>query len=400
MTPAAATRASQPSIARKASTRRYWPKEPWPGSRYQATSEEDTEAATTPLASSRNVQPDLSRYQIPRQVSKRQVGSPRHEAGHARRALRRRSSWPQGSRSRRSCSEVTARRAAVDDAFFLQTGEIISSPHDRFADSAVDHGQGLALPARRQRAGPRLRRERPVHARRRGGVHAPRRRDVRPRPAHRHGARRGRGPRARAADQLRAHAVGARGGHAGLPHAGGRAAAAAPHPPLRHRRRAGEGPASRLGRHASVLALRGAADHREGPLPRARRPDAVHRAPRADLRDARPRRGRRPGEGDPGRQRADRPPPRARGPVGELAVLAGRADRAPLLPPHGLRGLPALGPAAPLPRLRRLRAGRRTSSREPAASRTTRTSGGTSASIRGSARSRSGSATRSRGSRT
>ena len=89
-----------------------------------------------------------------------------------------------------------------------------------------------------------------------------------------------------------------------------------------------------------------------------RRPDAVHRATGADLRDARPRRGRRPGEGDPGRERADRAPRRARRAVGELAVLARRADRAPLLAPHGLRRLPALGPAAPLPRLRRLRAGR------------------------------------------
>ena len=71
---------------------------------------------------------------------------------------------------------------------------------------------------------------------------------------------------------------------------------------LRLRRRAGEGPARRLGGHASVLALRAPADHGEGPLPRARRPDAVHRATRAHLRDARPRRRRRPGEGDPGRR--------------------------------------------------------------------------------------------------
>ena len=55
---------------------------------------------------------------------------------------------------------------------------------------------------------------------------------------------------------------------------------------------------------------------------------------------------------------ADRAPRRARGALRELAVLARRADRAPLLAPHGLRRLPALGPAAPLPRLRRLRAGR------------------------------------------
>ena len=72
---------------------------------------------------------------------------------------------------------------------------------------------------------------------------------------------------------------------------------------LRERDRARAGPARRLGRHASVLALRAAAHHGEGPLPRARRPDAVHRAARADLRAARARRRRRSGEGDPGRQR-------------------------------------------------------------------------------------------------
>ena len=59
---------------------------------------------------------------------------------------------------------------------------------------------------------------RPVHARRRGGVHAARRRDVRPRPAHRHGARRRRRARARAADQPRADAVRARDHDARLPH--------------------------------------------------------------------------------------------------------------------------------------------------------------------------------------
>ena len=117
------------------------------------------------------------------------------------------------------------------------------------------------------------------------------------------------GPRARAAHQLRADAVGARGRDARLPHARGRRGSSSS-ASARYvtRRRAGEGPARRLGRHASVLALRAPADHGQGPLPRARRPDAVHRAARADLRDARARRGRRPGEGDPGRQRAHRPP--------------------------------------------------------------------------------------------
>ena len=73
--------------------------------------------------------------------------------------------------------------------------------------------------------------ERRVHARRRGGVHAPRRRDVRPRPAHRHRARRRAGTRARAAHQPRADAVGARDRDARVPYGGRRrgAARAAPH---------------------------------------------------------------------------------------------------------------------------------------------------------------------------
>ena len=128
---------------------------------------------------------------------------------------------------------------------------------------------------------------------------------------------------------------------------------------VRQRGRARAGPARRLRRHASVLALRAPADHGEGPLPRARRPDAVHRAPRADLRHARPRRGRRSGEGDPGRQRPDRPSRGARRALGELAVLARRAHRPRLVAAHGLRGVPALGTAAALPGLRRLRGGRR-----------------------------------------
>ena len=57
----------------------------------------------------------------------------------------------------------------------------------------------------------------PVHARRRGGVHAPGRRDVRPRPAHRHRAAGDLRPRARAADQRRADAVRARDRDPGLP---------------------------------------------------------------------------------------------------------------------------------------------------------------------------------------
>ena len=120
------------------------------------------------------------------------------------------------------------------------------------------------------------------------------------------------------------------------------------------------GPARRLGGHASVLPLRAAADHRARPLPQPRRPAPVRRAPRADLRDARARRRRRSREGDPGRERAPPPARPAARALRVLAVLARRADRALLLEPaDGLRRLPALGPAAALPRLRGLRRGRR-----------------------------------------
>ncbi len=164
--------------------------------------------------------------------------------------------------------------------------------------------------------------------------------------------------------------------------------------------RAREGDARRLCGHASVQPLRAPADHGARPLPQPGRPAPVHRPPRADLRDARARRRRRSREGDPGRER---PPPPARAAARSLrlvAVLARRADRSRFEPADGLRRVPALGPAAPVPRLRRLRRGGRASSSAPAASRTTPTSGGTSGCTRGSGRSRSGSATRSRASRT
>ena len=118
-------------------------------------------------------------------------------------------------------------------------------------------------------------------------------------------------------------------------------------------------PPRRLGRHAPVLALRAPADHRARPLPEPRRPAPVRRPPRADLRHARPRRRRRRREGDPDRERHARRAADAARAVGELTVLAWRADRALLLAADGLRGVPPLGAAAALPRLRGLRRGRR-----------------------------------------
>src|SRR5581483_11337563 len=71
------------------------------------------------------------------------------------------------------------------------------------------------------------------------------------------------------------------------------------------------------------------------------------------------RRRRRAGEGDPDRQRPPGPPLPTAGADRELALLARRADRALVEPPDGLRGVPALGPAAALSRLRGLRRGGR-----------------------------------------
>ena len=137
----------------------------------------------------------------------------------------------------------------------------------------------------------------------------------------------------------------------------GRAAEAAQ---LRRRGRAREGPARRLGRDAPVQPLRAPADHGARPLPQPRRPDAVRRPARADLRHARPRRRRRPREGDPGRERAAR---RSSPPLLALSASSpfwrGEPTGLSSIAADGLRRLPALGAAAALQGLRRLRGGRR-----------------------------------------
>ena len=130
------------------------------------------------------------------------------------------------------------------------------------------------------------------------------------------------------------------------------------------------------------------------------RPPAVHRSSRADLRAARARRRRRSGEGDSGRERAARAPHRARRALCKLTVLARRADRPSLVAPHGVRGAAAVRARRPASATTPTTPRSSGSSSARAASPTTRTSGGTSACIRGSARSRSGSAMRSRNSRT
>ena len=198
-----------------------------------------------------------------------------------------------------------------------------------------------------------------------------------------------------------ADAVGARDRDAGLPHRRGRrrgSCASCARTSCEVAR--DQGPARRLGRNAPVQPLRAPADHRPRPLPEPRRPDAVRRPARADLRHARPRRRRRPGEGDRGRERAAARISRrcsalsASSPFwrGEPTGLA-RAGRWSS-PPSRARGRRRA--SATTPSTRRSSA----SSRRPAASPTTRTSGGTSACTPSGARSRSGSATRSRASRT
>ena len=154
------------------------------------------------------------------------------------------------------------------------------------------------------------------------------------------------------------------------------------------------GSARRLGRDAPVQPLRAAAHHGQGPLPRADRPAAVRRAARADLRDAHPRRRRRSGQGDPGRQRAAAAPRAAPRALGELAVLA-RASQ-----PGSRRAGRSSSRRSRARARRRASATTRTtpassaSSNAPGASRTTRTSGGTSGRTRSGGRSRCASATR------
>ena len=117
-----------------------------------------------------------------------------------------------------------------------------------------------------------------------------------------------------------------------------------------------------------------------------RRPAAVRRPARADLRHAHPRRGRRRREGDPGRERPARPPPAAARALRQLA-RSGAASRpasrragrwsSPRSHARGRRRASATTPTT-----RRSSA----SSSGPAASPTTRTSGGTSGCTRASAR--------------
>ena len=191
-----------------------------------------------------------------------------------------------------------------------------------------------------------------LHARRRGGADDPRRRDVRARQRDRRGRRRLRG---RGRGQARAAAERARDRHAAVqgPRRGGPPRAPAAARGLRGRRRQGAG--DRLGGHAPVRAVGGPARLRRPALPRADRRAALHRAPGDHLRAARPRRHRRPREGDPRRQRDARARPDPARAERQLALLALGRDRAGLDPDADLPRLPARRHPAPLRGLGRLR---------------------------------------------
>ncbi len=93
------------------------------------------------------------------------------------------------------------------------------------------------------------------------------------------------------------------------------------------------------------------------------------------------------------------PPLRPPGALGQLALLARRADRALVEPADGLRSLPAERAAAALPRLRGLRRGRRPAREDGLHRRLHAHLVGRAAPSRASALSRCGSWTRSRASR-
>ena len=169
-----------------------------------------------------------------------------------------------------------------------------------------------------------------------------------------------RGPRARAAHQRRADAVGARDRDAGLPHAGRRRASS--YAKLR-------GYVCDVAREQG-LRVGSAGTHPFSLFERQRITakdryralvDQLQYIARRELifGHARARRRRRRGEGDPGRERADRAPRRSSW-RSRRARRSGAASRPGcLVAAHGVRRVPALRPAAALPRLRRLRRGRR-----------------------------------------
>ncbi len=161
----------------------------------------------------------------------------------------------------------------------------------------------------------------------------------------------------------------------------------------RHRCREGHRAPGGLGGHASVQPVREAADHRARPLPRARRPAPVRRAPRAHLRHAHPCRRRRPREGGRRAERDARPPAAAARAERVVAVLARRAHGPRVDTPARVRRVPALRALPHASRITPTTHASSASSSGRAASPTTRTSGGTSAPTRGWARSRCGSAT-------
>ena len=190
---------------------------------------------------------------------------------------------------------------------------------------------------------------------------------LRPRPAHRHGARRrSQGARARDADQRRADAVGARDRDAGLPHGRRRDARAHDAARLRLRRRArATGCAS--ARRARIRSASSSASGSRRRTATTRSIDQLQYVARRELIFGM---HIHVAVDDPDKaiQVVNGAAPAARAAaraLGELAVLARRADRPRVEPADGLLGLPPLGAAAALPRLRGLRGRSSASSSAP-----------------------------------
>ena len=193
-----------------------------------------------------------------------------------------------------------------------------------------------------------------LHDRHRGGAHDPRRRDVGAGQRDRGGARGARRGRATSSPSCSSPCWRSRP----TPRPNTRARASSCAPCARDGRRGGRGGATwhRLSRHAPVRDVGGPARVVAPALPRADRGAALRRAPGDHLRPARPRRARRPRQGDPrgqrhARARAD--PARA---GRQLAVLARRRHRLRLHADADLPRLPARRHPAVLRGLGRLRA--------------------------------------------
>ena len=193
-----------------------------------------TRGASSPEASSRSRFPRRWTTGSARRCATACRRSPRARDEHRQRPARHARLPPDRVRLARLLRRTRSRRStqppscsASRSSSSSAVPSTVPSPfRQREADLSadLDHRQGRRT--RRQRARPQIRPVRPVHARRRGGVHAARQRDLRPGPAHRHGAPGDQRARARAADQRRADAIRARDRDPRVPYRRGRPARA------------------------------------------------------------------------------------------------------------------------------------------------------------------------------